>query len=74
VGEDALIQAIGQLRGKGKTVFLITHRSGILSVADRILVLDQGRIHTDSLRSSPEPLTHQPDVATEPNPSANPAS
>ncbi len=74
VGEDALIQTIGQLRGKGKTVFLITHRSGILSVADRILVLDQGRIHTDNLRSSPEPLTHQPDVATEPNPSANPAS
>lgn len=74
VGEDALLSTIGQLRAKGKTVFLITHRSGIITVADRILVLDHGCIHTDSLRSSPQPLSHQPELVSDPGPSATPAS
>lgn len=44
VGERALLQAIQQLKAQGKTVFLITHRPNILSVADYLLVLKDGEI------------------------------
>lgn len=43
-GEAALLQAILGLKARGKTVFLISHRSGILQCADRLLVLVAGRI------------------------------
>jgi ATP-binding cassette subfamily C exporter for protease/lipase len=44
VGEAALFRALQQLKGKGKTVFLITHRPGALSLADRLLLLQDGRV------------------------------
>lgn len=43
LGEAALITAIGSARARGATVIVIAHRSGILSAADRLLVLDAGR-------------------------------
>lgn len=44
VGEAALVKAVQDLKSQGKTVFLITHRTNIVSVADRILVLRDGTI------------------------------
>lgn len=43
-GEAALLEALRQLKGMGKTVFLITHRMNIIGVVDRILLLSDGRI------------------------------
>jgi len=44
VGEAALVKAVQDLKSQGKTVFLITHRTNIVGVADRILVLRDGAI------------------------------
>ena len=44
VGEAALVQAVKDLKQQGKSVFLITHRTSIVGVADRILVLHDGAI------------------------------
>lgn len=44
VGERALAQAIVQLRATGATVFIITHRTNILSQVDLLLVLSNGEI------------------------------
>lgn len=44
-GEAALARTINDLKSKGKTTFLISHRMGILSMVDNIIVLANGRIH-----------------------------
>jgi ATP-binding cassette subfamily C exporter for protease/lipase len=44
VGEMALYQTVQLLKNQGKTVFLITHRPNALAVADRILLLQDGRV------------------------------
>ncbi len=43
-GEAALIKAVRDLKSRGCTVFLIVHQPHMLAIADRALVLDQGRI------------------------------
>lgn len=43
-GELALRNTVVQLKAKGKTVFLITHRPGILGIVDDLLVLVDGRV------------------------------
>lgn len=42
LGEIALVQALLKLKESGKTIFVITHRTSILSVVDKILVLANG--------------------------------
>ena len=44
VGEAALMNAVKRLRDSGRTVLFISHRSGVLAVADRIMILEQGRL------------------------------
>lgn len=44
VGEAALVKAVQDLKAQGKTVFLITHRTNIIGVADHLLVLRDGVI------------------------------
>ncbi len=44
VGEAALMQAVRELKQRGKTVFMIVHQQHLLAVADRALVLEGGRI------------------------------
>lgn len=44
VGEAALMRAVRELRDKGRTVFLITHRPSAVAVADQLLVLRDGRV------------------------------
>lgn len=44
VGEQALMQAVRELRSLGRTVLLVTHRPGALQVADKLILLQEGRI------------------------------
>lgn len=42
VGEQALIQAVNELRQRGKTIVLITHRTSVLSATNKLLLLRDG--------------------------------
>jgi ATP-binding cassette subfamily C exporter for protease/lipase len=42
VGELALVQAISDLRSRGKTIVLITHRTSAISVTNKLLLLRDG--------------------------------
>jgi ATP-binding cassette subfamily C exporter for protease/lipase len=44
VGEAALASAIAALKAQGTTVVLVTHRSSVLAQADKLLVLNDGRL------------------------------
>ena len=50
VGEAALVRTVQELKAKGRTVFLITHRPGIVAVADRLLILRNGMVQTEGPR------------------------
>ncbi len=50
VGEAALVRTVQELKAKGRTVFLITHRPGIVAVADRLLMLRNGMVQADGPR------------------------
>jgi len=52
LGESALLLTIQELKNQGKTVFLITHRRNILSVADYLLVLKEGKLVNYGLRDT----------------------
>lgn len=43
-GEAALLQALQKLRANGCTAIVISHRGGLVNLADRLLVLNHGRI------------------------------
>ena len=42
-GEAALLSALTGARARGATVIVIAHRRGLLAIADRLLVLEEGR-------------------------------
>jgi ATP-binding cassette subfamily C exporter for protease/lipase len=44
IGEAALMNTVAQLKAKGKTVFLITHRPNAINVADWMLLLRDGEL------------------------------
>jgi ATP-binding cassette subfamily C exporter for protease/lipase len=44
VGEAALASAIAQMKAQGTSVILVTHRSSALAQADKLLVLNEGRL------------------------------
>jgi ATP-binding cassette subfamily C protein RsaD len=43
-GETALIEAMRHLRQSGTTIIFVTHKTNMLTLADKILVMDQGAI------------------------------
>ena len=43
-GERSLLEAVTDLKNKGKTVILITHRPSVLGVADLLVVMQGGKI------------------------------
>jgi len=45
VGEAALIQALSDLKRRGKTLVLISHRPTVLNIVDKILLLREGTVH-----------------------------
>lgn len=51
-GEAALVRTVQQLKARGKTIFLITHRPGILGVADRLVVLHDGQVRAEGPRDA----------------------
>ncbi len=52
VGEQALMQAVRELKARGKTVFLITHRPGAIALADSLLVLRDGQVQLQGPRDA----------------------
>lgn len=40
-----MLQALQGLRRRGATVVMVTHERRLLSVADRVVILNQGRVH-----------------------------
>ena len=44
LGETALVRTVRDLRGRGAAVFMIVHQQHLLAAADRVLVLEAGRI------------------------------
>jgi len=42
VGEQALVAAIGDLRNRGKTIVVITHRTSVISATTKLLLLRDG--------------------------------
>ncbi|WP_341893107.1 type I secretion system permease/ATPase, partial [Variovorax sp. YR752] len=62
-GEQALARAIAELRSRGTTVVLITQRTQILSVADRIMVMRDGMVERIGVRQE-KPAEGQPEQAT----------
>lgn len=50
VGEAALVRAVQELKAKGRTVFLITHRPGIVAAVDRVLILRNGSLQAEGPR------------------------
>lgn len=51
-GEAALVRVVGELRAQRSTVVLVTHRPGILALADRVIVLRAGRVEHDGPRDA----------------------
>ncbi len=49
-GELALARALSELKQRGCTVIVITHRLGILSLVERIMVLNEGVLVLDGAR------------------------
>jgi len=45
VGEAALVQAINDLRQRGKTIVLITHRTSVISATTKLLLLRDGVVN-----------------------------
>ena len=44
VGEAALVNALRTLKQRGATVVLVTHRTNVLSVVDKLLVMKDGQV------------------------------
>lgn len=49
-GEEALLNALGQLRAGGATVVLITHKISILTAVDKILIMSDGSVQAFGTR------------------------
>ncbi|MCS6809938.1 MAG: type I secretion system permease/ATPase [Tepidimonas sp.] len=49
-GEAALQQALQALKADGRTVLVISHRPGVLAVADRVVLMRDGRIQLQGPR------------------------
>jgi ATP-binding cassette subfamily C exporter for protease/lipase len=45
VGEKALIAAISDLQRRGKTIVLITHRTSVIGITSKLLLLREGHTH-----------------------------
>ena len=59
--EQQVIQSLSAF-GKDKTVIVITHRTSLLAMVDRVIVLDGGRIVADGPKSILTQPQHQPQI------------
>jgi ABC-type protease/lipase transport system fused ATPase/permease subunit len=44
VGERQLCDTLAVLKSRGTTIVMVLHRSGIMGLADKVLMMDQGRV------------------------------
>ena len=51
LGEVALVNAVQHLKSLGKTVILISHRTSIVGVADRLMIMANGQIQMQGPRA-----------------------
>jgi ATP-binding cassette subfamily C protein LapB len=49
-GSEQQVVAALEERTKGKTVIFVTHRGALLQLADRIIVMDSGKVVADGPR------------------------
>jgi ATP-binding cassette subfamily C exporter for protease/lipase len=49
-GDAALIEALKELKARGRTVFIVSHRLAVLAIADRVVLLHNGAIQADGSR------------------------
>ncbi len=75
-GENALLNAVLLLKQQGKTVVLISHRQGVLKVADRLVIMQDGLVVASGPRDGVlAALQKQRDAAAGASlPSAQPAT
>jgi ATP-binding cassette subfamily C exporter for protease/lipase len=59
-GDLALLKAIKEVKERGQTVFVISHRMNVLALADRVLLLDNGAIRMDGARDTVLPALRAP--------------
>jgi ATP-binding cassette subfamily C exporter for protease/lipase len=52
VGEAALARAVQQMRARGTTVVLVTHRPSAVALADRLLLLADGLVQAEGPRDA----------------------
>jgi ATP-binding cassette subfamily C exporter for protease/lipase len=50
VGEAALASAVRQLRQRGSSVVLVSHRTSAVALADRLLILEAGSVRIEGPR------------------------
>jgi PrtD family type I secretion system ABC transporter len=50
-GEDALVTALAGLKARGAAVVVVTQRRRLLSIADKVLVMNDGHIERTAVRS-----------------------
>lgn len=62
-----MLKALGRMRGT--TTVMVTHDNRILDLADRIVVLEDGRLVADTARGDPRPDS-RPDPSPDPSPQA----
>jgi ATP-binding cassette subfamily C exporter for protease/lipase len=51
-GESALARTVHDLKARGKTVILITHRPSAIASADRLVIMRDGRVHLQGERDA----------------------
>jgi ATP-binding cassette subfamily C exporter for protease/lipase len=62
-GETALVRAVQELKAKGCTVVLITHRPSAVAAADRIVLIRDGQIQVQGARDEVLALLRTPAAA-----------
>lgn len=65
MGEARLMETLGQLRARGATVFVSTHRTGLLQAVDKVMLLRDGVIQAYDDRSKivrPAPIEESPEA------------
>ncbi len=73
-GEKALASALRDLKSRGTTVFMIVHQPQLLAVADRVLVLEGGRITQMVERPKPAQSVQPVQLAGQAAPAERPAT
>jgi ATP-binding cassette subfamily C exporter for protease/lipase len=47
VGEKALLQTLKNLKSQGTTLFVISHRSHLIDLSDRLLIMEDGMVQAN---------------------------